>query len=37
MFVLCVLHSKDNEDKEVVQMKYREQKKYPDGGHGCFL
>ena len=33
MFVLCVLHSKDkrqsqdNQDKEVVQLKYREQKK----------
>jgi hypothetical protein len=33
MFVLCVLyskdkrHSQDNQDKEVVQMKYREQKK----------
>ena len=32
MFVLCVLyskdkrHSQDNQDKEVVQMKYREQK-----------
>jgi hypothetical protein len=33
MFVLCVFYSKDkrhiedNQDKEVVQMKYREQKK----------
>ena len=38
MFVLCVLYSKykrhlqDNEDKVVVQMKYREQKKNPGGG-----
>jgi hypothetical protein len=37
MFVLCVLHSKDkrhsqdNQDKEVVQMMYREQKD-PGGG-----
>jgi hypothetical protein len=27
MFVLCALQSQDNQDKEVVQIKYREQKK----------
>jgi hypothetical protein len=36
MFVLCVLHSKDNQDKEVVEMKYREQKKSCPG-YGCVL
>jgi hypothetical protein len=42
MFVLCVLHSKDkrhnqdNQDKEVVQMKYREQKKITAGGMDDF-
>ena len=39
MFMLCVLynkdkmHSQDNQDKVLVQMKYREQKSYR--GHGC--
>ena len=42
MFVLCVLHSKDkrhsqdNQDKEVVDMKYREQKQNPWGGEIYF-
>jgi hypothetical protein len=43
MFVLCVLYSKakrysqDNQDKEIVEMKYREQKKnIPDGVTGIF-
>ena len=42
MFVLCALHSKDkrhsqdNQDKVVVQIKYREQtKKISRLGHGC--
>ena len=36
--VVCVLYSKDkryNQDKEVVKMKYREQKKIFAGEHGC--
>ena len=40
IFVLCELHSKDkrhsqdNQDKAVIQMKYKEQKKFLRG-HGC--
>jgi hypothetical protein len=41
MFVLCVLyskderHSQDSQDKEVVQMKYREQTLKSRQGHAC--
>jgi hypothetical protein len=44
MFVLCAVcvlygknkrHSQDNEDKELIEMKYREQEKKSRPGHGC--
>jgi hypothetical protein len=46
MFALCELHSKDkndkrhsqdNQDKEVVQTKYREQKENPQWCHGVLF